>query len=96
MKKRVDYEAMMYQVMFPTWIEFETDSEKDAFLRDHWALGEYPGLDGTLYCLHCGQAVKVRDLKCFGDEDSGGFMCGTPGCDGSPLDLSLHQWGCYS
>lgn len=55
--------------------------------------------DAEIWCLHCDKAFKVRDVRVVRDPSQARIFregvyleCGTPGCDGSPLDWSSSPW----
>ena len=61
--------------------------------------GDATSPDDEVWCLHCDKAFKVRDVRVLRDpsqshafKDGISLECGTPGCDGSPLDWSDNPW----
>lgn len=62
-------------------------------LQSH-ALGvEWPDLDQENWCLHCEQAFSGRSVKLLRSRTGEILLeCGTPGCDGSPIDWAPYPW----
>ena len=55
--------------------------------------GDRPNLDHTKWCLHCGKEFNGLAVRVWQDE-AGHFWleCGTPDCDGSPIDWADYPW----
>ena len=71
----------------PTPIEVP-DAEKLAILKRHCGPG-WTSLDETQWCLHCAKTFTGRSVRVYRDPgfpDGYSLECGTPGCDGSPID----------
>ena len=73
----------------PTPVEV-SDTEKLEILNRH--CDTEPGwnsLDQKQWCLHCCQTFTGRSVRVYRDPsfpDGYSIECGTPGCDGSPMD----------
>lgn len=69
------------------------DDQKLELLNSHSIAGEWPSLDHTMWCLHCGKEFRGRDARVYTDDEGGLWLeCGTPGCDGSPIDWAEYPW----
>ena len=66
-------------------------NKKLNLLRDHD--GDWPNLEHTKWCLHCGKEFNGQAVRVWQDE-AGNFWleCGTPDCDGSPIDWADYPW----
>ena len=66
-------------------------NKKLNLLRAHDA--EWPDLDHTKWCLHCGKRFDGRSVRVRQDRKGQLWLeCGTPGCDGSPIDWADYPW----
>ena len=67
-----------------------SDAEKLEILNRHCVTGPgWTSLDETQWCLHCAKTFTGRSVRVYRDPsfpDGYSIECGTPGCDGSPLD----------
>ena len=66
------------------------DDEKLEMLNRHCVIGPgWESLDETRWCLHCAKTFTGRSVRVYRDPsfpDGYSLECGTPGCDGSPID----------
>lgn len=66
------------------------DDEKLEILNRHSITGPgWNSLDETQWCLHCCKTFTGRSVRVYRDPgfpDGYSIECGTPGCDGSPID----------
>jgi hypothetical protein len=55
--------------------------------------GNWENLEQSKWCLHCSQSFTGLAARVWKD-DSGHLWleCGTPGCDGSPIDWAPYPW----
>lgn len=67
------------------------DEEKLALLQAH-CLVPVPSLDRTLWCLHCELQFSVRQARVYRRDGQLWLECGTPNCDGSPIDWAEYPW----
>lgn len=66
-------------------------NKKLNLLRDHD--GEWPDLDHEKWCLHCGKQFNGHSVRVWKDGDCKLWLeCGTPACDGSPIDWADYPW----
>jgi hypothetical protein len=50
-------------------------------------------LEQEHWCLHCSQKFSGLAARVWKDEDGSLWLeCGTPGCDGSPIDWAPYPW----
>lgn len=69
------------------------DAQKLKLLNEHSIAGPWPSLDHTMWCLHCEKEFNGRDVRVYSDEKGGLWLeCGTPDCDGSPIDWAPYPW----
>ena len=55
--------------------------------------GDRPNLDHTKWCLHCGKSFNGHSVRVWKDKQGRLWLeCGTPGCDGSPIDWAEYPW----
>jgi hypothetical protein len=55
--------------------------------------GEWPDLDQVKWCLHCGGSFTGHQVRVWQDEAGRLWLeCGTPNCDGSPIDWADYPW----
>lgn len=68
-------------------------NKKLNLLRDHDFAGRWPDLDHERWCLHCGKKFNGHDVRVWQDGDGRLWLeCGTPACDGSPIDWADFPW----
>jgi hypothetical protein len=68
-------------------------NKKLNLLRDHSCGCEWPDLDQEHWCLHCGKKFSGHSVRVW--RDATGYLwleCGTPDCDGSPIDWAPYPW----
>lgn len=70
-----------------------TDEEKLNLLIEQDLCGvEWKSLDQKTWCLYCNRQFVGREVRIYRDGDDLMLECGTPDCDGSPLDWSEEPW----
>ena len=66
------------------------DAKKLEILNRHCITGpRWRKLDDVQWCLHCGKTFSGRSVRVYRDadfHDGYSLECGTPGCNGSPID----------
>jgi len=68
-------------------------NKKLNLLRGHDYFGAWPDLDHERWCLHCGQKFNGHSVRVLKDKEGHLWLeCGTPGCDGSPVDWADSPW----
>jgi hypothetical protein len=69
------------------------DPAKLKLLQDH-ALGiSWKKLSDRKWCLHCEKEFEGRTARVWRDAAGEHWLeCGTPGCDGSPIDWAEYPW----
>lgn len=68
-------------------------NKKLNLLRDHDFSGEWVSLDDKRWCLHCRKQFDGHSVRVWQGEKGGLWLeCGTPGCDGSPIDWADYPW----
>ena len=68
-------------------------NKKLNLLRDHDFSGTWPNLDHERWCLHCGKKFNGHSVRVWQDKEGRLWLeCGTPGCDGSPIDWADYPW----
>jgi hypothetical protein len=68
-------------------------NKKLNLLRGHDFSGTWPNLDHERWCLHCGQKFNGHSVRVWQDKEGRLWLeCGTPGCDGSPIDWADYPW----
>ncbi len=68
-------------------------NKKLNLLRAHSLGCEWPDLDQEHWCLHCSQKFSGHSVRVWQDgEGSLWLECGTPGCNGSPIDWAPYPW----
>jgi hypothetical protein len=68
-------------------------NKKLNLLRQHSLECEWPNLDQEHWCLHCEQKFNGHAARVWQDQAGGLWLeCGTPGCDGSPIDWAPYPW----
>ncbi len=66
-------------------------NKKLNLLRDHD--GDWPNLDHEKWCLHCGKKFNGHSVRVWKDDQGSLWLeCGTPECDGSPIDWADYPW----
>lgn len=69
------------------------DCTKLELLRNYALSVEWPDLDQENWCLRCEQAFSGRSVKLLRSRTGEILLeCGTPGCDGSPIEWAPHPW----
>lgn len=67
--------------------------EKLALLKEHAIGAEWQSLDDRKWCLHCESEFTGHSVRVYRDNDPGVWLeCGTPDCDGSPVDWANYPW----
>ncbi len=70
-----------------------SDARKLRLLQAHSFQSPFPSLDHKNWCLHCGQEFDGRSVRVWRDLGGEAWLeCGTPGCDGSPIDWFPFPW----
>ncbi len=68
-------------------------AKKLKLLNEHCLGTEWKSLDQKKWCLHCGRDFTGHSVRVYKDEDPGLWLeCGTPECDGSPIDWADYPW----
>ena len=68
-------------------------NKKLNLLRDHSLGCDWPNLDQEHWCLHCRKKFNGHSLRVWQSEDNRLWLeCGTPDCDGSPIDWAPYPW----
>src|SRR5882672_9670033 len=68
-------------------------NKKLNLLRAHDISGDWPNLDHERWCLHCSSKFSGHSVRVWKAKDSSLWLeCGTPGCDGSPIDWAEYPW----
>jgi hypothetical protein len=68
------------------------DNEKLNLLNEH-SIGNWKSLEEKKWCLHCESQFTGRSVRVYKDKDPGLWLeCGTPDCDGSPIDWADYPW----
>ena len=68
-------------------------NKKLNLLREHSMGCEWPNLDQECWCLHCGKKFNGHSVRVWQDPKGGLWLeCGTPNCDGSPIDWAPFPW----
>ena len=62
-------------------------------LQEHSFQAPFPTLDQKNWCLHCEQEFDGHSVRVWEAGDGELWLeCGTPKCDGSPIDWAPHPW----
>lgn len=70
-----------------------SDAKKLRLLQAHGFQSPFPTLDQKNWCLHCEQEFDGHSVRVWRDPSGGHWLeCGTPGCDGSPIDWAPYPW----
>ena len=76
----------------PKYIELPFNKKLN-LLRDHDISGDWLSLDSEKWCLHCGKKFNGHSVRVWENEQSQLWLeCGTPNCDGSPIDWAPYPW----
>ena len=68
-------------------------NKKLNLLRDHSMGCDWPDLDQEHWCLHCRKKFNGHSVRVWKSEDKRLWLeCGTPDCDGSPIDWAPYLW----
>lgn len=68
-------------------------NKKLNLLRAHSLGCDWPNLDQEHGCLHCRQKFDGHLVRVWQSEDGRlRLECGTPGCDGLPIDWAPYPW----
>jgi hypothetical protein len=68
-------------------------NKKLALLREHSFGCEWPNLEEEQWCLHCRKKFRGHAARVWADGKGRLWLeCGTPGCDGSPIDWAPFPW----
>jgi len=67
--------------------------EKLKLLNDHSMRDGWDSLDKTKWCLHCEKEFTGSSARIYKEHGMLLVECGTPDCDGSPLDfMDFPMW----
>jgi len=70
-----------------------TAAAKLKLLNKHSMGKNWKSLGETRWCLHCESQFTGHSVRVYRDEDPELWLeCGTPGCDGSPIDWADYPW----
>jgi hypothetical protein len=77
----------------PKYVEIPWN-QKLALLREHDFAGlDWTRLENVAWCLHCGRKFTGHEARVWRDEAGRLWLeCGTPKCDGSPIDWAAYPW----
>ena len=68
-------------------------NKKLNLLREHSMGCDWPSLDQEHWCLHCSKKFSGHSVRVWQDEEGSLWLeCGTPNCDGSPIDWAPYPW----
>ena len=68
-------------------------NKKLNLLRDHSMGCDWPDLDQEHWCLHCSKKFNGHSVRVWKSEDNRLWLeCGTPDCNGSPIDWAPYPW----
>jgi hypothetical protein len=68
-------------------------NKKLNLLRDHSLGCDWPDLDQEHWCLHCRKKFNGHSVRVWKSTDNRLWLeCGTPDCDGSPIDWAPYPW----
>jgi len=68
-------------------------NKKLNLLRAHSMGCDWPNLDQEHWCLHCRKKFNGHSARVWRSKDGALWLeCGTPGCDGSPIDWAPYPW----
>ena len=70
-----------------------SEEEKLKLLREHHPEGHWPDLHHEQWCLHCEKKFSGQAVRIWRDGMGDCWLeCGTPGCNGSPIDWAPFPW----
>ena len=68
-------------------------NKKLNLLRAHSVGCDWPDLNQENWCLHCSQKFNGHSVRVWQDAEGRLWLeCGTPDCDGSPIDWAPFPW----
>lgn len=68
-------------------------NKKLNLLRLHSIGCDWPNLGQEQWCLHCSKKFNGHAARVWQSSDGSLWLeCGTPGCDGSPIDWAPYPW----
>ena len=68
-------------------------NKKLNLLRAHSVGCDWPDLNQENWCLHCSQKFNGHAVRVWQDAEGRLWLeCGTPDCDGSPIDWAPFPW----
>jgi hypothetical protein len=68
-------------------------NKKLNLLREHSMGCDWPDLDQQHWCLHCRKKFSGHSARVWQDSEGALWLeCGTPDCDGSPIDWAPVPW----
>src|SRR5437763_13775938 len=68
-------------------------NKKLNLLREHSLGCDWPDLDQEHWCLHCSKKFNGHSARVWQSKDGSLWLeCGTPDCDGSPIDWAPYPW----
>ena len=74
------------------YVELSAEA-KLALLQLHECQAPFASLETRNWCLHCGKEFDGRSVRVWGTPDGSLYLeCGTPECDGSPMDWFPYPW----
>lgn len=53
---------------------------------------KWKNLDESKWCLHCEAQFTGHSVRVYEEDGEVWLECGTPGCDGSPIDWADYPW----
>jgi len=76
----------------PKYLELPFNKKLN-LLREHDMSGDWPNLDFEKWCLHCDKKFNGHSVRVWEDEQGQLWLeCGTPKCNGSPIDWADYPW----
>jgi hypothetical protein len=73
------------------YIEISPD-EKLKLLNEHGIGVTWGSLDDEKWCLHCEKKFSGSSARIYRENGELWVECGTPDCDGSPIDFANYPW----
>ncbi len=67
-------------------------SEKLKLLNEHSMGTNWKSLDESKWCLHCEAQFTGHSVRVYKEDGEIWLECGTPDCDGSPIDWADYPW----
>ncbi len=67
-------------------------SKKLKLLNEHSVGTTWKSLDDSKWCLHCQATFTGHSVRVYRENGEMWLECGTPGCDGSPIDWADYPW----